>query len=471
MRALRSLFTRKRDSSTDASSESVQPATSAPVSQDTVAKSVSVAGSRLVFGLDWRPIEHPEAIDQNLMDAKRAGYSHVAMLAGGNVIGLARAIEPGPGKPHSAVAMLVERFSSGGVEACVLSFGKRVAFVGLMDRQPVPGYDSVHPDLESALQALSEFREIHVDHEIRIATNVPAAVPDGESLQLDDIFARPESTSALRKLMNTRVVRMVVAGLAGVLLIGGAGGWYFWDQERQAAARDEAARQAAENDPNRTYEREIRNLLFQLGPAGDELLDRWREMVSGLPLSDSGWTLQRIDCARSTGACEALWHRNFGNFSDFRRGIGASGPSTLHLDTSTNDVLRAEKTTLHPIAVAPTSASSGPAARLQREALPDIQTAVERWGSELQDLSLISRNNGQEGIALRPQRLFGPPAVTDAGSIQRPVFSMAWQINDDIWSLPSIKLPDNAIPDGLTVQLTPTGILYSLNGSIYAKGK
>lgn len=472
MRNLASWFKRRREPLTPPElTDEVQlprPGASAPVKH---AGTVTVAGARLVFDLDWRPVDDPDALNENLSHARRSGFNHVAVMPGRQLIGLARAIQPGSGKPHSAVVLLVERFSAGGAEACLLSFGGRVAFVGLMDRLPVPGYDRLLPDMDTALSLLQEFKEIHVDHEIRVASNLPAAVPDSETLHLDDLFSRPEGASALRLLFNKRLVRAVLSSVAVVGTIAGVGGWYLWDQQRQSEERAAAERAAAERDPNRIYESQIDDLLRQLGAPGDRLLDQWRQTIVRLPLSREGWTLQRIDCTRSARACIANWRRNYGTFAQFQRGIETLGTATTaRADQTDGDMLNVGMSTVHAIDEGPVT-SAAAADRLVRQALPELRASTEDWGSRLQDLSLVIHSSGADGLFLKPATVFGPASSADAIAIRRPVLSMAWRITDDIWSLPSISLPANAIADSLVVQLSPSGITYSLNGSVYVKGK
>ncbi|UXH80276.1 hypothetical protein [Roseateles amylovorans] len=441
-----------------------------------VARTATVAGVRLAFDLDWSPVEDASAPGPELQRARKIGYNYAAMLPDGRLVGLAKGIQAGPGRPHSAVVLLIERFSSGGAEACVIGIGKQVAFIGLMDRRPVPGFDRLLNSLDAALGLLREFREIHIDQNVRLATNLTDQIANAESLQLNAMFEMPEAASLVRPLINRALIRTVVGGTMAALVVGGSVGGMLWKQHQQRLKDEAAARQAYENDPNRIYENKIDSMLASMGQPGNALLSSWRGILQGLPLSREGWTLQRVECTRVSQECLATWHRNYGNFNDFDAKATGSALSSAG-GGQDGDLLKSAITTRHPVQVPRALASAASGAlptlpSLQREHLPLEKDATTLWGSRLQDLTLVaSGGGGSTSTTLRPGQLFGPPQVRDIKVVKRPVVSMEWRLVDNIWSLPSIDLPDTAVPDNLTVQLSAGQVTYTLSGSIYAKGK
>ncbi len=452
-----------------------QPSSSAqPVGS--VASTAMVAGTRVTFDLEWSPVEDSTSPGPELLRARKLGYTHFVMLPDGRLVGLSKGIQGGSGKPHSAVVMLIERFSSGGAEACILGLGKRVAFVGLMDRRPVPGFDRLLDTLDEALSLLRTFRDIHVDENVRVATNLPDQIANAETLQLNAIFEMPESGSMVRQLFNRALFRTVVSGVAAITVVGGSIAGYLWNQHKEQLKKEEAARLAYENDPNRVYERDIDQLLIRAGLPGNALLTNWREIIRTLPLSREGWSLQRVECKRQDEECVATWIRNYGNFSDFETKTANSDLSKPATGSDV-DLLKSALTTRYPVkttlpASAAASSSETELPTLQRNQLPLESEATSLWGSRLQDLTLVaSGSHTPAATSLRPGRLFGPPSVHDMKLVNRPVVSLGWQVSDSIWSLPSIDLPDSAVPETLIVELSPTQVVYTLSGNLYAKGK
>lgn len=437
-----------------------------------VAKSCMLAGTRLIFELEWSPTQDREDPAAEFQRARKLGYSFATMLPDKSLIGLARSLQAGPGRPHSAVVMLIERFASGGAEAVLLSAGNRIAFIGLMDRRPVPGFDRLVNDLESALALLKEFRDIHSDQDVRVATDLRDVIPNGEPLQVQSIFEMPESTSLLRPLINRVMRRLVVAGTTAALLAGSGVGYMVWNQYQARKAAEEAARLAQENDPNRLYERAIQSLMASAGQPGNTVLDHWRRLLSRVPLTREGWALQRFTCSQPSRECQATWSRNFGNFQDFLTDAPRAGPTPTTPQVTpdgNSDLLGATITTYYSWEESATALPSPPSPMLVRDQLPPVDGITQTWGSRLQDLSLAAGT--PQAVTLKAARLFGPPSVTQLTALHRPVVSLSWQVTDGLWSLPSIDLPPTAVPESLTVQLTPSQITYTLTGQVYAKGK
>jgi len=432
-----------------------------------VAKSCLLGGTRVIFELEWSPTQDRSAPEAEFQRARKLGYNFATLLPDKSLVGLARALQPGPGKPHAAVVMLIERFCSGGAEAVLISVGNRVAFVGLMDRRPVPGFDRLVGGLDAALALLKEFRDIHADQDVRVATDLREVIPNSEPLQIQAIFEMPEAASVVRPLVNRALRRTIIGGGTAIVLVAGALGSYLWAQYEQRKAAEEAARLAAENDPNRLYEVGIGPMLSKAGVPGNEALDRWRALLNRVPLTREGWALQRFECTQRSPECTATWTRNFGNFQDFltRPPTDAQDPQ-VH-DVPGNEVLGAAITTHYRWDER--DADTPPWQPLSRPQLPLIDDITQRWGSRLQDVALVAGN--ATASSLKPARLFGPPKVTNQAAVRQPVVAMEWRIADGLWSLPSIDLPASAVPETLTVQLTANQITYTLTGNVYAKGK
>lgn len=454
-----------------------------------IAKSCMLAGTRVIFELEWSPTQDREDPAAEFQRARKLGYSFATMLPDKSLIGLARSLQAGSGRPHSAVVMLIERFSSGGAEAVLLSAGDRFAFIGLMDRRPVPGFDRLVNNLDAALALLKEFRDIHIDQDVRVATDLRDALPNGEPLQVQSIFDMPEATSLLRPLINRVLRRLVVGGATAALLAGSGVGYMLWNQYQARKAAEEAARLAQENDPNRLYERAIQSLMDGAGQPGNTVLDHWRTLLSRVPLTREGWALQRFTCSQPSQECQATWTRNFGNFQDFLTDAPRADPTRAAPQVTpdaNSDLLGATITTHYswdeasasatPAASAASATSAAfatapppPSRALVREQLPLVDSVTQTWGSRLQDLSLVAGT--PQSVSLKSARLFAPPSVTQLTALHRPVVSLSWQVTDGLWSLPSIDLPPTAVPESLTVQLTPSQITYTLTGQVYAKGK
>ncbi|ALV06810.1 type 4b pilus protein PilO2 [Roseateles depolymerans] len=431
-----------------------------------VAKSCVLAGTRVIFELEWSPTQDREDPAAEFQRARKLGYSFATMLPDKSLIGLTRGLQAGPGRPHSAVVLLIERFASGGAEAVLLSAGNRVAFIGLMDRRPVPGFDRLVHSLEAALALLKEFRDIHIDQDVRVATDLRDAIPNGEPLPVQAIFEMPEATSLVRPLINRVLRRTLVGGVAVALLAGSGLGYMLWNQYQARKAAEEAARLARENDPNRLYEQAIETLMAGAGQPGNTVLDHWRTLLSRVPLTREGWALQRFTCSQTSRDCQATWTRNFGNFQDFLTDAPRPDPASPAPQVTADgngDLLGATITTHY------SWEEGAPAPSLVREQLPLVDGVTQTWGSRLQDLSLVAGN--AQAASLKPARLFGPPSVTQLTALHRPVVSLSWQVTDGVWSLPSIELPPSAVPETLTVLLTPGQVTYTLTGQIYAKGK
>lgn len=425
---------------------------------------IMVAGICLGFGLTWSPVSSSErGVAEDFNEARHVGFNYGVSTRGDEMFGLARQLEGARGKIHSGALVLAENFSAGRAEAFFLKFDKCFAVVGLVGSLPMPGFDRVFTRQTDAEACLDEFRNIHVDQDARVVTNVAGLVEDAEVIDLEMLGGAADARTRIRRLINRPLRRMVIMSVGTAVVLLGGGGWYFWSAAEAEKARIAAEQAAREADPNFRYERGIQSVLTEAGLPGNTLLDRWRAIVLATPLQNSGWVLTKINCQPND--CTISWARAFGTFSDFHNAIpaGTTGEPELVI---TDGVIRAQVLTRHPVAASPD------ARPLDRRALPALRNGVRELGSFMQQMSLVSL-----APELGPFALFGPQGVGPLEQISRPVVKADWRLQaPDLWTLSTFQLPPYVIPTSLTVQATAAGagattLTYSLTGAIYAKGK
>ncbi|ANH67204.1 type 4b pilus protein PilO2 [Mitsuaria sp. 7] len=444
-----------------------------------VARVIAVAGVRLAFGLEWHPLARPDEPGADLRRARAAGYRFVARLPDGALVGLARRVDTHR-RAHSAVALLVARFAERGAEACLIAGSTaQVAFVGLMDRRPVPGFDRVLPDLDAALAVLQEFRDMHPDQEVRVASHLPGRDRLGDALVPDLLFGQPDGDTRLRPLLPARWPAAVAAGVAVLGLGAGFAMWIRHEREMGRAAID-AARHLAATAASRAQAADLRarrltRLLEQAGRPGSAPLDRWRDAIAALPLSRAGWTLQQVDCDRS-GGCVATWARHHGSLETLDRlPVGALGAPSPRPDPSAGeDALAASmQTALAETAEPPLTAREA----LIAARLPPLRLAMNVWGSHLQELATVGgaeasltpaaplKGGGEaDATDLTPTREEGADPAT------LPVVRMVWRLKDGVWSLPLVQVPPYVVVETLTLNFAASQISYELSGSLFAHG-
>ncbi|MDH0866717.1 type 4b pilus protein PilO2, partial [Mitsuaria sp. GD03876] len=183
---------------------------------------VEIGGVPLAFGLEWQPVARAGDPRAELRQAREAGFRLVARLPDGSLLGLARRVD-GARRAHSAVALLIARFAEQGAEVCLIAVDERVALVGLMDRRPVPGFDRLLPDLAAAQALLAEFRDMHPDRPVRVASHLPGRERLGDALPLAMLFDQPDPETRLRPLPGEqRRAAWCAAAVAATLLAAGA---------------------------------------------------------------------------------------------------------------------------------------------------------------------------------------------------------------------------------------------------------
>ncbi|WP_377155359.1 hypothetical protein ACFJIX_25130 [Roseateles sp. UC29_93] len=492
-----------------------------------VARVIAVAGVRLAFGLDWHPVARPDEPGPDLRQARAAGYRFVARLPDGALLGLARRIDTGRRahrllhrRAHSAVALLVARFAERGAEACLIAASgtgigtrasggtsTRVAFVGLMERRPVPGFDRVLPDLDAALAVLQEFRDMHPDQEVRVASHLPGQDRIGEALAPDLLFGQPDGDTRLLPLLPARWPAALAAGLAALGLSVGFTMWMRHQREVERAtldaARHLAATAASRAQASAQRARRLGSLLEQAGRPGLAPLDRWRAAIAALPVSRAGWTLQQVDCDRSNG-CVATWARHHGSL-EMLDGLpaGVIGAPSMRPELSAGeDALAASMQTALADTVEP-PLRRGEALIAAR--LPPLRLAMNVWGSHLQELATVGGADasltpgpsldGEAGVSdptttSTATARTGMSTTTDAASttgtasttgmtgadqeradlVAQPVVRMVWRLKDGVWSLPLVQVPPYVVVETLTLNFAASQISYELSGSLFAHG-
>lgn len=441
-----------------------------------LARVIELAGVRLAFGLDWHPVARPDHPRPEMRQARGAGYRLVANLPDGGLLGLARGLDAGR-RAYSGVALLVTRFAERGAEACLIAApaagvaGERVAFVGLMDRRPVPGFDRLLPDLDAALTVLREFREMHPDQEVRVASHLPGRDRLGEALVPEMLFGQPDGDARLKPLLPARWPAALAGGIA---VLGMAGGFAMWLRHERALertavdlARQSAAAAAARAAAAADRTRRLGQLLEAAGRPGSQPLDRWRTAVAALPLSRAGWTLQQVDCVRASG-CVATWARHHGTLAALdtvpREHLGPpsmpGGPAA-----GENALASPMRTVLADTAEPPLRAGEA----LTTARLPPMRLALNVWGSRLQDLATVGGGDAaiHPGAALDLGDDTGAPRAPDAGA---PVVRLTWHLKDGLWSLPLVQVPPYVVVETLTLNFAASQISYELSGSLFVHG-
>lgn len=444
------------------------------------ASTVMLSGVRLVFGLEWNPLSPGVEVEQSLQEARNAGFNYAALMADGSLVGLARDLGPGRGKAYSAVLVVVDQLASTEVEVYIFQFGQQVCFIGLVDRKPVSGFDLLLPSLDEAMAILTEFRAMHVGHEIRVLTNLQSTeLPNAEQVRLDTLVSLLGPQLLVKRLINRPLRRAVGIAIFVTVVLASTVSWYLYEQAEERKRQEEAARIAHESDPNYIYEQAIQGLLKNAGTPGNLLLRQWRELLEALPIQHKGWMLARVEC-QAIG-CKATWVRFHGSFRDFDSPKPSNAIDVPELDVATTDnLLNMTLETHHQLpsmissgsaidqasAVNEESAAANSGKGLDREKLPLLRAVTLQWGSLLQDWSLL-----KVSVKLEKPVLFGPPGMTDIAPIKKPVAMMPWEIEDDIWSLPAVNLPGDAIPQSLLVTIDGLKAHYKLTGALYAKAK
>lgn len=461
------------------------------------ARVVEVAGVRLAVGLEWHPVARPEDPGPELRQARVAGHRLVARLPDGALLGLARTLDGAPRLPwrpvYCAVGLLVARFAERGVEACLIDAGGPVAFIGLMERRPVPDFDRLLPDLDAALAVLQEFRDMHPDQEVRVAGHLPGRDRIGEALSPELLFGQPDGDWRLRPLLPTRWPAALAAALAALGLIAGFALW--WRHERAierdmaVAARETAATASARAQAGAERTRQLAERLRQAGRPGASSLDRWRAAIAALPLTRAGWTLQQVDCDRMLG-CVATWARHHGSFETLDAlPSGAIGPPWIPADLAVGDDLLAAsmRTSLVDTLELPLR----PGEALSAARLPPLRLAVNVWGSHLQDLATAGSAEatllpgvpldapeagaaanvaGAAGVAGAASAAGGGKAGVGGPAAPRRIVRMSWRLKDGVWSLPLLQVPPYVVVETLTLNFASSHISYDLSGSLFAQG-
>lgn len=411
----------------------------------------------LVFGVHWAPVTSDVRLGKLLENARQDGYVNYVVNSYQDTVGLIGELPVGLKKAYSAAIILSLQFSAGGTELFIFQQGTLFGLVGLVEYSPMPGFDAIGTEKE--IKALAEeFKLLNASQLLRFYGNV-AWLPDHEPLELAKLGLKAATTkNAVRLIPNVKRLMALIA--ASMLVLGGIYAGYSYYQGILEEQR--AAIQASLQDPNRLYEAAIASALKTTGPPGGARLVQWRAFFNNLPLAVNGWAATTVTC--TANQCEVKWERVSGDLTDFEAALPEilKGKTQFKLDKG---LVNSELRTLHDFNSF--NKVDGIDKTIVRAELPDLKNAQYKWGSLLQNMSLLPKT----AINMTPAVLFGG-SLTDIEILNKPVVKGAWTLEHELWSLPDIVVPNFVVPEKLTIQIDfKTGLRYKLEGEYYAKGK
>jgi hypothetical protein len=422
------------------------------------AKSILIGRHHYVFVLDWRLYNRSSDLSRTMRTVQRLGYSHYLTAAtdiAGFAYGIDRRIKQ---KPHAAAMHLAETSSRGGLEMFVFRITETLySLTVLSESKPVPHFDQVG-SLDEVMALIQEYKALQSGQAIRYVGNVEELL-DIEKMALSDAFGLPDPEAALQGLPNYQFRIQLAAIMVPVVLIASAGG-YWWFSQKQKTERQRLTQQ---QDPNLIYERQVDSALQQIGPDGNLALARWREVFGKLPVTRSGWRLEKVVCEKDS--CTAHWRRESGSVNVVKSHPPAGMVSMLPSKPQSGDS-PAEALIETTFSVEP---PAGVELSRKRNELPTSDQAETVLTSQLQDMALLPDAH----VKLKPPELF-PSTGATLEQLMRPVIRGEWSITHELWSLGDLKLnlPAQAVQN-LTIQLDEKtkNWVYTLTGHYYAKGK
>jgi hypothetical protein len=235
-----------------------------------------------------------------------------------------------------------------------------------------------------------------------------------------------------------------------------------YDYYQDLVQEQEALVQATLNDPNRLYEQSLTEALKNTGPPGMVRVTMWRNFLATLPIAMRGWTANVVNC--DPMKCDVQWGRVSGSFEDFDQALPkeAYGVASYKLEKG---FIATEINTAHDLKKQ--SLPDGLDQYIDRSNLLTIAIAQKKWGSYLQDFSLLKNSV----VTMDAPVVFGGADVS-AANLNKPIYKASWSVAHEMWSMPDIQLPDYVVPEKLTIYVNlNSGLRYKLEGSYYAKGK
>lgn len=411
-----------------------------------------------VFAIEWQFCANAKELAQTMRTAQAQGFTHYAVSQTRDMVGYGVGVEKGLGKtPFSAALHLAETVSLSGLEVFIFELPDgHYSLTALNDSHPVPHFDQVVSHSDDVLALVAEYQTLQGGHPIRFVGNIDF-LETIEKVTLTEAFARPDSTSIVRKLPNYKFRQLILSILLPSMLMVAAGGAWFEYQRQE----EEKARIAREQDPNYIYENQIVQAMQQTGLRAQITLDRWREAVYRLPTARAGWKLEKIVCQPSN--CNVTWQRDFGSYVDFHE-VPLEGASNSSETQTGESPAKATISTILNIPSLPDESKG-----LTRDKLPQMRETLQQVASQLQDISLVP----DAAVQLKQPELY-PNTGATAEQIARPVVRGEWTISHELWTLGDLEFEDpTLVLQSLTIQQDEKtkNWIYTLTGHYYAKGK
>jgi hypothetical protein len=330
---------------------------------------------------------------------------------------------------------LASSHSQGGLELFAFELGgQRAAVIALQESRPLPSFDFLG-DLAEARGLVDDFLAIQRGQPIRLVGNVHWV--DGiESATPEDLLAEPVKTARIKHLNSGKMIRAGLLALALTALLGWAGYEYI-AHEREKTVQELRSSPA---NQQKEYNQSLADQWRGLPPAGPWMVTVWHEQIAKLPLQLGGWRLQRIEC--NTQQCKAFWRRMYGSYSDFLTHSQDLGALVEEVIDHQNP-LAGTITTLHPV----TKAAAEHYMVLAN--LPDEKSGQRMVIDRLQEGALLSQHNS----SLEPLTLFG--GSQDNALLQSQVLSSKWSLEQALWTLPLLNLPENLLVEDIKISLEP----------------
>jgi len=415
-----------------------------------------IKGHTFLFGIDWEFSPFSSSKNKELQKQRKNGNFFYAISTMEDVVGYVKALPETNGKKYAAALHLADRLSQGGIEIfCFHLKDDLYSFIALSDSKPVPGHDYIGSK-ENVWQLGNDFANLQEQQAIRYVGNAGIFQME-ESVSLEKAFSNPTVTAQFKNIVNQPLLLGLILGLVVVFGIS-----YGVDSYLTAVKiKEEQKRMELLNNPNHLYEQQIDKALKEINAGGREQIDNWMATIGKLPLDIAGWQLDNVNCNLKN--CTATWKRRYGNFSELFRAV----PVPFVGRSESMDAKNPENsiaTTVHALAFEPRLNT------LTRDELPKAKEVLSQISSQLQDLSLLEKTTvSLEKVGLFPANMQGTP-----DTLLRPVVRGGWEMQLELWSISSLNLSPNVVPESLTIHFPADkqgSSNYSLKGSFYARYK
>jgi hypothetical protein len=391
-----------------------------------------------------------------LEGARKEGYVYYVTNSYQETVGLLGPLVSKKNKRHSVALILSNHFAQGGTELFVFQKDEQYGLIGLVDYSPIPGFDMIGT-MEEIHNLAEEFITLNASQLLRFYGNIDW-YSDVEKISIEQLLNKVAPNSELKVIPNlVRMGVLTIAALVVLVMVYAA-----YDYYQDLVKEQEALVQSALNDPNRLYEQSLTVALKNTGPPGMARVTMWRNFLSTLPISMRGWTANVVTC--DPLKCDVQWGRVSGSFEDFDQALPKEtyGVATYKLEKG---LIATEINTAHDLTKQ--TMPEGLDQYIDRSNLKTSAEAQKKWGSYLQDFSLLKNSV----VTMDTPVIFGG-GDGNAVSLNKPIYKANWSISHEMWSMPDIRLPDYVVPEKLTIHVNlNSGLRYKFEGSYYAKGK